>query len=292
MIIGEVIVDFNSVSLIIPAYNEEKAIGKILDDLKSLNDKYEIIVVDDGSEDDTAKIVKTYSNVKLISHEINSGYGATLKTGIKHAAGDVIIITDADGTYPNERIPELIQIFEEGNYDMVVGARIGDNVKIPTIRKPAKWFINKLANYLSGSKIPDLNSGLRLMRKSVLEKYMRLLPNGFSFTSTITMAMITNQYSVKFVPIDYFERSGKSKIRPIHDTLNFIQLIIRMAMYFDPLKIFLPLSLPLIVIGFFLMVFHVIYYQNITTLSVIVSMTGIELLAIGMLADLIDKRTL
>jgi glycosyltransferase involved in cell wall biosynthesis len=277
-------------TIIIPAYNESLSIADTISEIRNLNETFEVIVVDDGSTDTTFEIAMK-SGVKVLRHSTNRGYGASIKTGINNAKYDKVVITDADGTYPNKKIADLVEIFAIGAFDMVVGARINKHAKIPVIRKPAKWFLAKLANFLSGIEIPDLNSGLRVMKKTVVERYIRLLPDGFSFTSTITLAMLTNNYNVKYVPIDYFKRRGKSKIRPIHDTLNFIQLIIRMVLYFDPLRIFLPLSLPLIIIGFFLMLFQAIYYQNIGTISVIISLSGIQLLAIGMIADLIDKRT-
>lgn len=276
-------------TVIIPAYNEESCIAATIEKIDTLLGNYEIIVIDDGSTDRTGELVKK-TDVRALTHSSNRGYGASLKTGIKHAIYNTIVITDADGTYPYEKIPEMVKILEDGNFDMVVGARISENVNIPLIRRPAKWFITRLASFLSGTKIPDLNSGLRVMKKEIVEKYLRLLPDGFSFTATITLAMITNEYAVKYVPIDYFKRKGRSKIRPVQDTLNFIQLIIRMVLYFDPLKIFLPLSLPLLVTGFLLIIFQAIYLRNITTTSVIITLSGVQLLAIGMLADLIDKR--
>ena len=280
----------NGFTVIIPAYNESLSITKTISEIKKLPAEFEIIVVDDASTDETFELAKK-TKVKVLKHLMNRGYGASLKTGIKNARYNKIVITDADGTYPNEKIPELVEILESENFDMVVGARTKKDVKIPLIRRPAKWVINRLASFLTKTKIPDLNSGLRVMRKSVLEKYICFLPDGFSFTTTITIAMLTNAYNVKYVPIDYLKRSGKSKIRPIHDTLDFIQLVIRTVLYFAPLRVFLPLSLPLIIIGFFLILFQAIFYQDISTVSVIIGLGGIQLLAVGMLADLIDKRT-
>jgi hypothetical protein len=132
---------------------------------------------------------------------------------------------------------------------MLVGARIGDSVNIPLIRRPPKWVINQLANYMVGTKIPDLNSGMRIMKKEIIERFFNILPEGFSFTSTITIAMLSNGYQVKYVPIDYHQRKGKSKIRPFNDTLNFVRLIVRTVMFFDPLKVFLPISLPFLIGG-------------------------------------------
>ena len=164
----------DKLSVVIPVYNEEKAIGTVLYELIEVleGQAYEIIVVDDGSTDNTAKIVQE-KQVKLIQHPQNMGYGAAIKTGIKNAANDLILIIDADGSYPVKAIPKLLK--EVDNYDMVVGARTGKEVKIQLYRRPAKWFLSKLANYLSGTKIPDLNSGMRIFRKRDVENFFNIL---------------------------------------------------------------------------------------------------------------------
>lgn len=284
--------DVNSmVSIIIPAYNEEKGIAAVLDNIISIAGNYEIIVVDDASVDKTAEIVKGYNNINLIRHEQNMGYGSALKTGFKHARGDAVLIVDADGTYPHETIPDLVKVLHEGDYSMVVGARTAKDVKIPLIRKPAKWFINQLANYLSGMKIPDLNSGLRIMKKTEIERFLHLLPVGFSLTTTITLAMITNGCPVKYIPITYAKREGKSKIRPIRDTLNFIQLIIRTILYFNPLKVFVPISISLIIFALLLLTGSWFFMGKAMDVTFgVILMTAVMVMAIGMLADLIDKR--
>jgi glycosyltransferase involved in cell wall biosynthesis len=281
-------------SMIIPTYNEEESIIKTANHLIGMNWKEfpEIIVVDDGSEEKVSNLKGLdLEKVKICRHEQNRGYGAALKTGISNARNECIVITDADGTYPTECIPELVEMCEKGNFDMVVGTRVGKNVKIPLIRRPAKWLITKLASYLTGTKIPDLNSGLRVMKKEVVKKYLNILPDGFSFTSTITLAMLTNGYSVEYVPIDYFERKGKSKIRPIRDTLNFIQLVIRTVLYFNPLKIFVPLSLALVLLAFVVLFGSWIFMDKAMDVTFgVILMTAVMVLVIGMLADLIDKR--
>lgn len=284
-------------SIIIPVFNEQDRLEKTIqqmDELSKNSDiELEVIFVNDGSTDRSNEILEGLGNTfhKVLRHEFNQGYGTSLKTGIRNAQHECVVITDADGTYHNERIPELIKIFQEENFDMVVGARVGKNVKIPLIRRPAKWFITKLASYLAGTKIPDINSGLRVMKKDVLEKYLNILPDGFSFTSTITLAMLTNGYRVKYVPIDYFARKGKSKIRPIQDTLNFIQLIIRTVMYFNPLKVFVPLSLFLVLLAFLILLGSWILTDKAMDVTFgVILMTSVMVLAIGMLADLIDKR--
>lgn len=282
----------NEVSIVVPAYNEENGIGPVInqihDVLKASGFTYEIIVVDDGSEDKTALIASKVGDIKLIQHSQNKGYGEALKTGIKNARYDIITITDADGTYPNGDIPKLLNDIDK--HDMVVGARTGDNVRIPLIRRPAKFFINRLANYLAEVKIPDLNSGLRAFKKDIALKFFRVLPSGFSFTTTITLAMLCNGFSVKYIPIDYYKRTGKSKINPFRDTLNFLQLIVRIVMYFNPLKVFIPISIFLLFSGLALLGHDLFVVQNIGDKTVLLLLSSIQVAIIGMLADLIDKR--
>lgn len=282
------------ISIIIPAYNEEKAIVSVLKEIEDVMNhsrlSYEIIAVNDGSTDKTMEVLKNSGlNIKVFNHTVNRGYGASLKTGICNAQHEIVVIADADGTYPYERIPELVSYMK--NYDMVVGARTGVSIKVPLVRKPAKWVINRLANYLTGVKIPDLNSGLRVMKKAIVNKFARLLPDQFSYTATITLAMLTNGYQVKYVSVDYHARIGRSKIRPIRDTLNFIQLIVRTVMYFNPLKVFIPLTLALFFMSggvFLYSYFFTPKVMDITTVILFVS--AVQVLAIGMVADLINKR--
>ncbi len=283
-----------SLSVVIPAYNEEKSIKQTLDQLKLiLNDIiHEIIVIDDNSSDSTCKIIKSFNNITLIQHNVNKGYGASIKTGIKKSKFDIIAITDADGTYPNERIPEFYKNFIENNLDMIIGSRTGSNVNIPLIRRPAKWFIGKLANYVTGINIPDINSGLRVFRKSSFLKFLPIIPDGFSLTTTITIGMISNGYKLKFIDIDYFKRSGKSKIRPIHDTINFIKLILRMGLYFAPLKIFMPVSVYLFILSFVIALYTKYVLGELADVSsIIIMMTSFQIAVIALLAELINKRT-
>jgi glycosyltransferase involved in cell wall biosynthesis len=283
--------DSVNVSIVIPAYNEEDSITPVMNEIdgvmKSLGKSYEIIVVDDGSTDKTGEVLQL-APVNVIKHEFNRGYGASLKTGIKKSCGEVIIITDADGTYPPEEIPNILEHIE--TCDMVVGARIGANAQIPLIRKPAKWCLNKLANYLSGRKIPDLNSGLRAFRKETVMEFYSMLPQGFSFTTTITLGMLSKDYVVKYIPIDYLKRAGKSKIHPIKDTLNFIRLIITTIMYFNPLKVFMPISFVIFLLGLALLAYDIFVIQNIGDKTVFVLSIAFLTGMLGMLADLIVKR--
>lgn len=283
------------VSVVIPAYNEERAIGDVLHQLQTVlltcEQAHEIIVVDDGSQDTTAEIALRCNGVTVIKHRKNRGYGAALKTGIQHACHDLICITDADGTYPNERIPALSERLCDGGYDMVVGARVGNNVTIPLLRRPAKWALGRLANYVAGESIPDLNSGLRIFRRDIALRFIAMLPDAFSFTTTITLALLTNRYLVDYVPIDYFARVGKSKIRPIQDTLNFAGLVWRIALYFAPLKLFLPLSALLFLVALVWGTFTLVVLGQLADVSTLVMvMTAFQIAMIGLLAELINKR--
>jgi len=200
-------------SVLIPAYNEEESIAGTVEAIRkhaSCVRELEIIVINDGSKDRTGEIARTLP-VTLIEHEINTGYGSGLKDGLQAAKHEFIMIADADGTYPLEDTPRLLEDAQQ--YAMIVGARTGAVVKVPPLRKPGKWIITRLAEYLSQRKIPDLNSGFRIFRKDVALRFLSLYPDGFSFTTTITLAMLTNHYKVKFVPINYHRRVGKSSIK-------------------------------------------------------------------------------
>jgi glycosyltransferase involved in cell wall biosynthesis len=279
-------------TILIPAYNEEDGIGPVLHQLnRVMGDsgiEYEILVVDDGSRDKTAEVVRGH-DVQLVQHSVNRGYGAALKTGLRRAKHELIVITDADGTYPNERIPALIG--EMRDCDMVVGARTGENTHVPLVRRPAKWFITRLAESISGSVIPDLNSGLRVFRKSLAIEFYHLFPQGFSFTTTITLAMLSNDYRVKFIPIDYHARVGSSKIRPVRDTANFVHLILRTVMYFAPLRIFLRLAILLFTASIVVGAYSLLVLGRLMDVTVVVlAVAGLQAAMTGMLADLVDKR--
>lgn len=288
----------DEITLIIPTYNEKDGILATIDEIRELklNEPrlVEVLFVDDGSTDGTTALLKKYINIedgiRVVFHKKNKGYGAALKTGIARAKSDYICITDADRTYPNSKIPELFDALLAKDLDMLVGARTSKNSKIPLIRRPAKWVLNQLANYLTDTKIPDLNSGLRLFKAESLRKFTYILPDGFSFTTTITLAMLTNNYDVEYEEIDYFHRAGSSKIRPIYDTLNFTQLIIRTILLFNPLKIFIPMFYFMFGTGLVLLLSRAFLGTGMGVVTAVVLMGSIQLLAIGMLADLIDRR--
>jgi glycosyltransferase involved in cell wall biosynthesis len=284
------------ISIVVPTFNEAESIASVLDGIeaamKAESIDYEMIVVDDGSSDKTLEIVRL-RDVKIVRHDQNKGYGASLKSGIAKASYDIIVITDADGTYPASDIPILFKHMNADgyDYDMVVGARTGEHVKIPPLRKPAKWFLNQLANYLSEHKIPDLNSGLRVFKRELIERFLTLLPDGFSFTTTITIAALANGYSVKFVPINYYERKGHSSIRPLRDFLGFTSLIVRLIVYFKPLNFFLPAGLVLLLIGLTKALIDFLHQNYFGVGAAIVILTAIQIGFLGLLADLILRRT-
>ncbi|MDD5748644.1 MAG: glycosyltransferase family 2 protein [Actinomycetota bacterium] len=283
------------VSIVVPAYNEEEAIGGDLEAILESMDKseweYEVIVVNDGSNDKTADIVGGFDRVRLIEHNSNRGGGYARNTGIKASTGDVVVVTDGDGTYPNEDIPKLLRLMEDNDFDMVVGSRIKEAGTLKFLRTPAKWFIRKLASFMSGFSIPDLNSGFRAIKKDVFMQYMELLPWGHSWVSTITLAMLSEGHDVGYLDIDYFSRKGKSTFHPIKDTYSYLMLVIRTITWFNPLRVFMPIAFALGLIGFIKLILDVITPGvPITTATVVLILTSIQIAVLGLLADLIVKR--
>lgn len=282
-----------ALTVVVPVYNEEGSVSPTLDELHQVLQqagyRYEIVVVDDGSSDRTADILRPRRDIQLLQHRRNRGYGAALKTGIAHAKYPLVAITDADGTYPNDRLPELVALTQEA--DMVVGARIGANVTYSKLRSIPKYFLVAFAQWIAQQPIPDINSGMRVFRTDVVKKFLGILPDTFSFTTTITLAMLTNNYLVRYHPIDYFARKGNSKIKPIRDTLRFVQLILRTGVYFAPLRIFLPIA-GFFFVGFFgSVLIDLFILRDITDTTLLMFVTAIQITIFALLADMIDKRT-
>jgi glycosyltransferase involved in cell wall biosynthesis len=283
-------------TVIVPCYNEEDAIRETIVELRvnlAGAFPYELLVVNDGSTDRSAQILEEIealdSTLRVVHHEHNRGYGAALKTGISIANSELIVITDADRTYPNCRIEELVKLAQHA--DMVVGARTGENVTYPLIRKIPKWFLRKYASWIAGQNIPDINSGMRAFRKDAIRHFIKMLPDSFSFTTTITILMVRNYYKVQFVPIDYSGRVGKSKIKPVRDTLRFIQLIARTGMYFAPLRVLWPVIL-ILTIGFFLsLAYDVFILQDLSDKTLLFLLFSMNTGLFALLADMLDKRT-
>ena len=240
-------------SIVIPTYNEEKAIENTLKELRTYlsTKKYqaEIIIINDGSKDQTKKILKNVKGIKLINHPYNKGYGAALKSGLREAISEYIFTMDSDGQHRPADIPKLLEYVK--TFDMVVGSR-ENNPNQGWLRKPGKWILSLVANYLSNMKIPDVNSGFRLIRKDYVEEFMHILPNSFSFSTTITLAMIKAGYNVKYVPITVGKRKGgKSQVKQAHDGIATILLITRCISLFNPLKIYTPIAGAMLVFSLF-----------------------------------------
>ncbi len=273
------------VSVVIPAFNEAEHVAEqvraVQRVLSTSGWSYEIIVVDDGSVDGTAEAVETVAEVMLIRNPRNRGYGASLKRGVGNARFQWILITDADGTYPVEAISALLEAADD--YEMVVGARTGAVVRVPLVRRPAKAFLRWLASYLAGQRLPDLNSGLRLMRADLIARYAHLLPSGFSFTTTITLAAACNDHLIHYVPIDYHARLGESKIKPRH-AFDFLLLILRTVVFFNPLKVFLPLG-GLLALGGLAKLAYDIIHENLSESAVLALLGALIIWSVGLLAD-------
>jgi len=278
------------VSVIIPAFNEADTIEGVIENLKSSlkgSFEFEIIAVDDGSTDSTSEICRR-AGVRVLREEERSGYGASLKKGIRIAQGEIIALIDADATYPAEDLVTLLKGIEE--YDMVVGARVGKGAKIPPLKRIPKYFLNRLSSLMTDTHIPDVNSGMRVVKKDIVLKYMSLFPQGFSFTSTLTLAMLSDGYRVRFISINYLDRKRGSKIRPIRDTLGFIITIFRTILYFNPLKIFIPLSFAVFILAMGRFLHDILVRDNIGDLTVILFISFFQIFLLGVVADIAGRR--
>jgi len=280
------------ISIIIPVYNEERSIAETLDQLsgilKTADRASEIIVVNDGSTDRTAEIVREYDEVVFVDRKHNRGYGYSLKEGIEMAQGEWIFIADADGTYPLKEMPEFLK--ETGHYDMIVGERSTNKVHMGIFNRLAKLILKELIYVLTYRWIVDINSGFRLFRKEIALRYFNIIPDGFSFTTTVTLISIIEKYRVKFIPIDYHKRSGKSHIRPVFDFFSFVILILRIITYFRPLRFFLPISFVLMVLAAVRAGRDIMVANHIGSLAIILIFASMQSFFFGLLADLIVTR--
>ncbi len=287
--------DRPDVSVVLPCYNErdhvELEVKRIRAALDAAGMRHEVICVDDGSTDGTREVLQSIGGIRTILLPRNQGSGTARRIGTQQARGRVVVWTDADLTYPNERIPELVGLLDD-TYDQVVGARRTEAGTIKLLRVPAKWAIRKLAAYLTATDIPDLNSGLRAFKRSVATPYLRLLPAGFSCVTTITLAFLSNGHPIRYVPIDYFKRAGRSKFHPLKDAYNYILQILRMVMYFNPLRVLMPLGLTLLGATFLKAVVDLIVHDlRVTGSTVLVGLAAFNIIAIALLADLVVRRT-
>ena len=279
------------VSIVLAVYNEEDSLAQELQTIHQAMERveyaYEIIVVDDGSTDRTPQILRDYSWIKVITHRRNRGSGAARKTGTLAARGEIVVWSDVDQTYPNHRIPDLIERMNEKGYDQVVGARHAEKGTLRLLRVPAKYLIRRLACFLASAEIPDLNSGLRAFRRDIALRYIDLLPPGFSCVTTITLAFLCNGYSVGYLPIQYQARVGESKFHPIKDTYRYAMQVTRMVMCFEPLRIFLPISLFLVLSGILSSSINYARKGIFQEMDIIILLVGVLVGVLGLLADLI-----
>ncbi|MCO5991272.1 glycosyltransferase family 2 protein [Actinoallomurus spadix] len=287
------------VTIVLPCYNEQDhvidEVERICKAMDASGHTYELLAVDDCSTDETLARLEAaapqFPNMRIMPFHRNGGSGTVRRIGSQQARGDIVVWTDADMTYPNERIPELVDILDQDpTVDQVVGARTSEEGTHKVLRVPAKWFIRKVAERLAGQKIPDLNSGMRAFRKDVAEPYLKLLPPGFSCVTTITLAFMSNQHDIRYVPIDYFKRAGSSKFHFVHDAYRYILQVLRMVMYFNPLKVLMPLALWLLGLGvakgILDMVLHPLRFAINT---VLIFVTGLIIASMALLADLIVR---
>ncbi len=287
------------VTIVLPCYNEGahvlREIDRITVAMNASEFTYEVLCIDDASTDDTLEVLRDaqrrYANIRLLPFRRNGGSGTARRIGTQQSRGEIVVWTDADMTYENERIPELVRILrEDPSYDQVVGARTTEEGTHKWARVPAKWFIRKVAERLTNQKIPDLNSGLRAFRREVALPYLRLLPAGFSCVTTITIAFLSNQHDIKYVETSYAKREGTSKFHFVGDAYRYILQVLRMVMYFDPLKVLMPIALWLIGIGVVKavvdMVRHPFYF---TANTVLLLVTGLMIGTLALLSDLVVR---
>ena len=277
-------------SVIVPALDEGARLKHTVEDIRrALHGRpYEILVVDDGSRDGSAEGLEA-EDLRVLRHSEPMGYGFSLKDGVRVARHGLIAIIDADGTYRAEDLVRLADLAP--GREMVVGARTGPGARIPLIRRPAKWVLRRLAEYVAGTRIPDLNSGLRVFRREAALRHESILPHGFSFTSTLTIAVLADGRPVTYLPIEYLDRDGgKSKIRPLRDTFNFTALILRTAAFFRPARVFVPLGFALLTLAAARISWDVFVAHDIGDLSNLLLQAGLQVSLMGMVAELVVRR--
>jgi glycosyltransferase involved in cell wall biosynthesis len=286
--------DTCDISVVLPIYNEKghlrAEIDRIRAALEASKYSFEIIVVDDGSNDGSEAELRNIPGISLLTHRHNQGSGAARRTGTTAARGRVVVWTDVDMTYPNDRIPELVDEME--GWDHIVGWRQTEEGTHKLLRTPAKWLIRKLASYLSETDIKDLNSGLRAFRRDVAMQYVHELPKGFSCVTTLTMSFLGGGYSLGFMPIEYFPRAGRSKFHWLRDTRRYILQVIRMTLSYNPLKVFLPIGLGLLVLGFVKLGFDWAERDfRLAANTLLIFFASLQVITVGLLADLVVRAT-
>lgn len=273
------------VTVLMPAYNEEKSIGNTVRRVKELHPDFEVLVIDDGSTDETMQVAME-AGANVWPHPYNIGNGAAIKSGLRVAKGEWIVMMDADGQHNPEDIGRLLEYKEQ--YDMVVGARTNKS-QTSFHRDIANYLYNKFATYVTKFKINDLTSGFRLVRKSTAGQFIYLLPNTFSYPTTLTMSYLRSGRSIKYIPIEVKKRVGSSKIRIIEDGIRFFLIISKIATLFSPFRIFLPISILLFLAGFGYYCFTFVAQGRFTNMSALLITTSIIVFMIGLVSEQISQ---
>jgi glycosyltransferase involved in cell wall biosynthesis len=282
------VLEEHRVSIVIPAYHEEQVISRVLDELMATVDYHEILVVDDGSTDNTAKVAEEHG-ARVIRHPYNIGNGAAVKTGIRNATGNIIVLMDADGQHPPQDLARLLAHIDA--YDMVVGTRSRQSDS-QRHRNFANQLFNYYASYITGHPIPDLTSGFRVIRAPLAKRFVYLLPNGFSYPTTLTITLFRAGYRVRYEPFVSPRRVGKSKIRPMRDALRFLLTITRLAVLFVPLKIFLPVSIVFLLTGVGYTIHQILTLHRFSNMPPLLLMAGIVVFLNGLIAEQIALQGL
>ena len=278
----------SSFSIVIPAKNEAGAIAKVVAGARELYPDAEVIVVDDGSSDDTAKVAEE-AGAKVVQHPESLGNGAAVKAGARAASGDIIAFMDGDGQHDAAEFGKLLEKLDAG-YDMVIGARdSGSHANVG--RLYANGIYNVIASWLTGRRIPDLTSGFRVARADLFKKFLYLLPNGFSYPTTITMAFLRSGYPICFEPIPVAKRIGKSHIRPIKDGLRFMVIIFKIATLYSPLKIFLPIAAMFFTTGVGWYIYTYSAMGRFTNMSMLLFSAAVIVFLIGLISEQITALT-
>jgi glycosyltransferase involved in cell wall biosynthesis len=278
------VADASAVSIVIPAFNEAAVIADVVEALAAAGPWYEIIVVDDGSRDDTAGRAAA-AGALVVKHPYNKGNGAAVKSGIRRASGEFVLIVDGDGQHRPEDARRLVSRL--GEYDLVIGAR-SSGTQATHARKFGNSALNSLASYLTGREIPDLTSGFRGARRECLREFIHLLPNGFSTPTTTTLAFIKAGYNVAFEPIDARQRVGQSKIRLARDGAKFFVIILMIVTIFSPLRVFLPISGAAFLVGMAYLMWTVAFHSKIPNGAVLLLLFAVVVFLVGLVSEQIS----